>query len=270
MVRSMFPKRATIQRATRLAASTDVFVAVGERGPLFSMHESGTEAMGISPYRRCDAGLLPSGPTREVLRTKGVAVPMRLVARIAIPGALLLLGAACTTAGSDVGEANSEPTAAPAVVSSTTASTISAAETRLQEAALAETEITDLVSEWWTFPLDTSVGEAGLPLHLLSGALRERYATFDDDAATIQRARGGSRIEVIDVRVDLETGRAVIEVCSSGDSELVSAETGEVIAADDGDAWRGEVQAEVIDGEWKLTEFFSQEITGGERCELGQ
>lgn len=182
--------------------------------------------------------------------------------------ALLILVAGCTgesssdAAPNDTIRTTTVPTSAPA----STETTISAEEENLLAIAEAESDITELVETWYTFPVDTAKGEAGLPLELLTGDLLARWQTFDDDPATIQRSRGNSRIEIRDIRVDLGTGLADIDVCTQGDDELVSAATGEVIAADDGTAWEGQVQADLVEGQWKLSEFYTEAIDGGAQC----
>ncbi len=156
-------------------------------------------------------------------------------------------------------------TATPTTVAPST--TLSERELELREIAAAEAEISEVVEAWYTFDLDTSRGEAGLPLEFLTGPIRDRYAGLDDDPSTIQRSRGGDRIEVLSVAVDLDQGLADVEACTSADHELVEADTGEVIAADDGDAWIGQIQLDRVDGVWLISDFFSDEAAaaaGGE------
>lgn len=184
---------------------------------------------------------------------------------------VLAVATGCTSGSSpDTAPASTAPTTASTSAPTSTATTISAEEQNLRNIAEAESAIADVVEAWYTFPVDTSQGEAGLPLEFLTGELLARWETFDDDPSTIQRSRGGSRLEILDIRVDLGTGLADIDVCTQGDDELVSAATGEVIAADDGTAWEGQVQADLVDGEWKLSEFYTEAIDGGAQCVIAE
>ncbi len=184
--------------------------------------------------------------------------------------------AACTSGAEEVvvsttgTEVVTTTTEAPAA---TTEPTLSDFEIEQAALAEAEVEITTAVEGWYTYPLDTSLGEEGLPLEFITGPVEQRLIDLAEArtaAGEIQRSRGGDTVEILDIRVDLEAGIADLDVCTLGDHVLVDAESGEQLAADDGDSWEGQAQARLVDGVWLIEDFFSDEENGGNQCVLSE
>ncbi len=154
-------------------------------------------------------------------------------------------------------------------VASSTSTTLSAFEIR----QAAEAGVEAVIKSWYTYPTDTSKGDASLGLEYMIDPLRQRLidlAVRRTEAGEIQRARGGAQIEVVSIRLDLEAGVADVDVCTLGDDELVDASSGEVLAADDGDSWEGEAHVILVNGQWLVEDFSSDQATGGNECVLSE
>ncbi|MCP3876891.1 MAG: hypothetical protein GY701_00630 [Sulfitobacter sp.] len=205
------------------------------------------------------------------------------IGRFGLVVACVLWVGACTSGSSGEDTQNPVVTASTAVaststpptpstseaVASSTSTTLSAFEIR----QAAEADIEAVIKAWYTYPYDTSLGPDGMPLAYTTGPLHQRNQDLvarRADAGEIQRARGGSRIEVVSIRLDLEAGMADVDVCTLGDGELVDAETGEVLAADDGDSWEGEAHLILVAGQWLVEDFSSDQATGGNECVLSE
>ena len=183
--------------------------------------------------------------------------------------------AACTSSAEEAVDS----TTTTEVVTTTTEAPVTTqttlSEFEIEQAALAEAEaeITAAIEGWYTYPVDTSLGEAGLPLEFITGAVEQRLIDLAQAriaAGEIQRSRGGDTIEIFEIRVDLEAGIADLDVCTLGDHVLVDAESGEELAADDGDSWEGQAQARLVDGVWLIEDFFSDQENGGNQCVLSE
>ncbi len=191
----------------------------------------------------------------------------------AVVALVALMFAAGCTPGSDAGPEVSSTTST-SLASSTTTSEVVSSTTVSPEAlrVAAKEEIEAAIVGWWTYAWDTSLGEAGLPLEFVTGDLEERLRDVlaaRTAAGEIQRSRGAEAVEVTSITVDLDAGRAEIEVCTRGDGEVVDAETGEVLGADDGDSWEGQAFAELTDEGWRVSDFYTDEENGGNQCVLG-
>lgn len=187
--------------------------------------------------------------------------------------ALLLLLGACSSSGSDESETPvvSLTTTTIQVTTTTEATTTTLSEHEIAQAAIdeAKAEIEAVTIDWYTFPVDTSKGEDGMQFQAITGRLEQRMRdlqTSREAAGEIQRSRGADQIEVSDIRVDLEAGKATVDICTLGDHVLVDAETGEQLNADDGDSWEGEAFVVLLDGVWLVEDFYSAQKTGGNEC----
>ena len=187
----------------------------------------------------------------------------------------LLLVSACSSSGSDEA-ATTVATDAPVTTPeapATTQTTLS--DFQIEQAAIeaAEAEIETAVIGWYTYPYDTSLGEAGLPLEFATGPLYQRLVDLGESrtaAGEIQRSLGGDAIELVDIRVDLDDGIADIDVCSHGNHEVVDAETGDQVALDADESWEGQAQARLVDGVWLIEDFSSDQANGGNQCVLSE
>lgn len=145
-------------------------------------------------------------------------------------------------------------------------------EATVSELARAEADIEAAIVGWHNFPRDTSKGDAGLPLEFTTDLLNQRLrdtAQRRNEEGTILRSRGGEMVRIEAMRVDLAAGTAEADICGVPDGEVVDAETGEVLVADDGLASTGLVYAKRVDGTWKLSEFFSSQASGDpEPCDI--
>jgi len=194
---------------------------------------------------------------------------MRVRVVLGVVVVLAVAGSACSgsTAEQDLGDGleTSESTATVTSAPSTTATSAEPA-TTLSELAEAELEVERVVEEWFVMPFDTSQGEAGLALEPLTGLIRQRRidrAAQREADGQIERARGGDRIEVTNVEVDLAGGEAVVEACHGSDYEVVDAETGESLAADNPESLStGEFFVELTSSGWKINEWYPSRATG--------
>lgn len=174
---------------------------------------------------------------------------------------------ASTDADLEAGQAGST-TSTP-----TTVTTASSTETTLSDRAEAEAAIEAAIEGWWTTPRDTSLGDDGLPIEFATGPLLRRIrevAQQTTDAGQIMRTRGTAEVRILGLRVDLDEGTAELDTCTLGDGEMIDAETGEVIAVDGDQAYEGTAFAERVDGEWKVSDFFTtRETDDPVECDTG-
>lgn len=159
---------------------------------------------------------------------------------------------------------SSTPTTETTVTTST--------ETTLTELARAEAAIEEAIVGWWTYPTDSSLGDEGLPLDYITGALFQRLRALNEqrtNAGEIQRSQGNPRVRIVGMQVDLDDGSAEVEVCTEGDDELVDAATGEVLAVDLAQAFSGSATVQRVGTEWKVADFFtSQAGDNPVECEI--
>ena len=161
-------------------------------------------------------------------------------------------------------------TTASTAPSSTTTEAVTT--TSLSELGAAEAEVARVVEEWFVAPFDTSLGEEGLALEQTAGLLRQRSIELlaeVEEAGEILRSRGGSRVEVRDIDLDLDKGQAEVEACANADYETVDAETGEVVSADDPEEfWISDFYVQRLEGDWKIIEWVPSRISPDpRRCE---
>jgi len=186
---------------------------------------------------------------------------------LALAVAFLLIAAACSDADDDIGaELDAAATSSTTTTPPSTTTTTEPTTTTLSDLELAEAEIRDVVTEWYQFPVDYALGEAGLRLEQTTGILRQRIlesAAQLDAEGQILRALDVSPIEITAVRVSLEKGTAEVDACTASADGLLDAETLEVIAADNpNDASTSVFQLQLIDGQWKINEWISSALDG--------
>lgn len=215
----------------------------------------------------------PAFPHRPIARntnettstmTAMAATTGRLIAPIL---ALVLIASACSGNNDDIGtlpEAPTTPSTASTTSSSTTTTEPTA--TTLSELETAEAEIRAIVIEWWQFPIDYSLGEEGLGLGPTTGLLRQRIVEFANQMASdglTLRSAETARIEISDVEVNLDDGFAEVDACTGSSDETIDAETLEVLEVGDiEDTYSSVFQLQLIDGEWKISEWLPSGVDG--------
>jgi len=174
--------------------------------------------MNTSRTRTKWRGLFPSltwvirpatvGPGWQGVAHRGDRGGMRTNRRRAI---LLVAGLGLLAACTSSAEEAVDSTTTTEVVTTTTEAPVTTqttlSEFEIEQAALAEAEaeITAAIEGWYTYPVDTSLGEAGLPLEFITGAVEQRLIDLAQAriaAGEIQRSRGGDTIEIFEIRVD--------------------------------------------------------------------
>lgn len=196
--------------------------------------------------------------------------------RIALVVAFLLAATACSNADDDT-QAELDA-AAEAAVTSTTAppsstTTTEPTSTTLSDLEQAEAEIRQVVTEWYQFPLDYSLGDEGLGLEQTTGLLRQRIiesaAQLEAEGQTL-RSTEPSQIQITGIDIDLAGGAAEAEACTGSGTELVDTETLEVINSGDASETLTSVfQLRLVDGEWKIYEWLPSVLNGGAiECEI--
>jgi hypothetical protein len=188
---------------------------------------------------------------------------------------LLLAASACSGNNDDIGTLPETPTT-PSTVTTTSSSTTTTTEpttTTLSEIEAAEAEIRAIVIEWYTFPVDTSRGDEVLRAEQTTGLLRQRIleaAGQLEADGQILRSVGDARIEIAAVSVDLDKGIAEVDACTGSGSELVDADTLEVISGGGPITTSTSIfQLQLESGVWKINEWLPSELNGGAvACEV--
>lgn len=191
---------------------------------------------------------------------------------------VLTLGAC---GGGEDDEVGAELDAAAQAEAATTATTddpptttTESTSTTLSELEQAEAEVARIVTEWYRFPIDTSLGEAGYGLDGTTGLLRRRIVEFNAQLAAdgqFMRTTEPGRIDVTAVSVDLTSGTAEVETCNASSTELVDAETNEVLASEEPTfATTSVFQLQLTDGSWLINEWLPSQATDDPvECEIG-
>jgi hypothetical protein len=205
-----------------------------------------------------------------VMRVPGV--------RVGAVVAVVLIAAACSGSSDELVldeslvDPSSTTTSSTVSVSSSTSEAVTT--TSLSELGAAEAEVARVVEEWWVEPFDTSLGEEGLALEQTAGLLRQRTIELParyEEAGQIHRSRGGDRIEIRAIGLDLDNGQAEVEACAGADYETVDAETGEVLVSDDPEYLTiSDFYVQLIEGDWKIVEWVPTQNSDnpGVECEF--
>ncbi|MEM9565736.1 MAG: hypothetical protein AAGA93_24160, partial [Actinomycetota bacterium] len=159
--------------------------------------------------------------------------------------------------------AASTSTTEPTTTSSST-TTEPTTTTRSEEEA-ARAEIERVVTEWYQFPIDYSLGEEGLGLEQTTGLLRQRIlesAAQLEAEGQVLRSLGVARIEITGINVDLEDGTAEVDACTGSSAELLNAETLEVITRTEPDTSTSLFQLRFEAEQWKISEWVSSGVDG--------
>ena len=176
----------------------------------------------------------------------------------------VLMLVACSS-DSPADTAISPSTSTTATTVETTTTTTAPTTTTLSEQDKVEADVEELVTEWFLKPFDTSKGVDGNDLEDLTGLLRQRSIELVDEMTSngqVLRSRGGERIEITHVEVDLNAGQGTVDACTGSDVEIFVTETQEVLVSDDPDyLTTGEFLVELTDDGWKINEWYPTQAT---------
>ena len=194
---------------------------------------------------------------------------LRVVCSSILSAAYLLLVGCSNSTTSQANDTTTNPEPAATEQSTTTLN-------EADKQAATETELEQLVTNWYTFERDTSKGvEQGMPIQFTTGELKQRHTeTVDKNTQNkvTLRSFAPNELRIIDITIDSDGTTAEILFCGIGKGELIDNQTDLVIAKDDGDAWNNTAFARLEDGSWLLYEFESDEAlgaeNGGEQCEI--
>ena len=150
----------------------------------------------------------------------------------------------------------------------TTSSSLSRSE--LNEIAEAEAGqvIAAVVEGYWLFPVDTSLGDDGLPLDFVTGSLEERtllFASSRSDGGQVVRSRGGEAIDILSMSVNLINENARATVCARPDVIILNSK-GEMVAEDVGNSIYAELDLVLVDGAWLIENFGPVAVEGETEC----
>ena len=154
-----------------------------------------------------------------------------------------------------------------------TTTTTEATTTTLSEREQAEVEIRQVVTDWWQLEYDTSQDGGEPRLEALTGLLRQRVAEGQasyEERGVAQRAVEPGPIEITSIEVDMTAGSAEVDACAGLTIEFFRGETGELLDDDDPDEpFVSEFQLQLVDGEWKISEWLSTALEGNPMfCEV--
>ncbi len=217
---------------------------------------------------RTTSGTRPTDGRPRVTRSMARALGITL--------GLALTASACSSEATAPATTTAETTTSTTTTSTTEATTTTLSDAQLNNLAIdeAEAEVTRIVTEWWTFPYDTDLGEAGIPLEYITGVVRDReLAALLDDQEAGRRfySHSESQISILSTGVDLVDKTGVVEFCGLGNTALTQP-NGETTLPS-GQAWRGTAYLSLTELGWKVSEFISDELRDregleGERCEV--
>lgn len=191
----------------------------------------------------------------------GMAAPGRRLA-LGIGVVLGLTLAACSGSDDETADLPPEPPASSSssTSTSTTASTTSTTPEADDDLAAAEAEIREVVEAWFLFPWDSAEGAVdGMGADFLTGPILERNRQQLDHLEAIgqiERNQGENTLEITAVDIDIEAGRATVDICGGSTLAILDAETLEVIQADDPTPLADTFEVELTGEGWKIREWF--------------
>ncbi len=193
-----------------------------------------------------------------------VTAAKRTIATIAALS--LFIGACASDQENETSDAIANTSSTTTTIEATT-TTAATTTTTLSEQDEAEAEVEQLVIDWWTSPIDSSLGEDEPGLEYLTGLIRKR--TIDNnaaltDAGQVMVGNGNGPIEITDIRINPETGQGELDACTGDDSSVLDSETGEEVGevSDPSFAFTSEFLVELTDDGWKIHEWYPSYNTG--------
>lgn len=203
----------------------------------------------------------------------GMAAPGRRLA-LGIGVVLGLTLAACSGSDDETADLPPEPPASSSssTSTSTTASTTSTTPEADDDLAAAEAEIREVVEAWFLFPFDSSKGPVeGMGADYLTGPILERnrqQVEHYDAVGQVLRSEGDGTFEITGVEIDLETRRALVDICGASGMSVLDAETLEVVQAGDPESSLADTfEMDLTDQGWKIRDWFLSEEPVP--CEVG-
>ncbi len=189
-----------------------------------------------------------------------VTAGKRIIATVA---SITLFVGAC---GSETEDETDSTQAARSTSTTSTEATATTTAT-LSEQDKAEAEVEQLVIDWWTSPIDSSLGEDEPRHAYVTGLLRKRSIDNGNELAIEGQSlfgEGDGRIQVTEVLIDLDAGRGELNACTGDDSSIVDAATGEPVSeiGDPSFTFTSEFLVELTDDGWRIHEWYPSYNTG--------